>query len=193
MRTSFDWTLSSKSSKVSELPPPRVWSSGMKRKFWLSSRQPEKQNRRHWSENADNRGIRLTSVTRLGYFLKFMAITFLTKVAQMIGYFLGYFGKWHYLSQICYGYFWDNYWKNWATLNSNIWSFCRWPHVYFVWFGCFAYFELAAALLVWSNPNQSNRRSAVLYSMVSVLCIGDPRISWVEEDCQTSLVLNLHW
>ena len=29
-------------------------------------------------------------------------------------------------------------------------------------FSCFAYIELASALLVWLNPNQSNRRSVVL-------------------------------
>ena len=33
----------------------------------------------------------------------------------------------------------------------------------FIFFGfsCFAYVELVTYLLVWSNPNQSNRRSAV--------------------------------
>ena len=63
-------------------------------------------------------------VIGLGYFLKFMAAHVHTKVARIFGYFLGYFGKWYYLSKICCGYFWDNYWKNWATLNSNIWSHC---------------------------------------------------------------------
>ena len=34
-------------------------------------------------------------------------------------------------------------------------------------FSCFAYVELTSALLVWTNPNKSNRKSAV--PMVSVL------------------------
>ena len=44
-------------------------------------------------------------VIGLGYFLKFMAAHVHTKVAQIFGYFLGYFGKWYYLSKICCGYF----------------------------------------------------------------------------------------
>ena len=41
------------------------------------------------------------------------------------------------------------------------------------WFSCFAYVEWTTVLLVWSNPNQSNRRSAVQWyfpPVVSVLC-----------------------
>ena len=42
-----------------------------------------------------------------------------------------------------------------------------------LWFSCFAYVEWTTVLLVWSNPNQSNRRSAVQWyfpPVVSVLC-----------------------
>ena len=42
-------------------------------------------------------------------------------------------------------------------------SLYSWPHVYLVWIqlALLTYVELAIALLVWSNPNQSNRRSAI--------------------------------
>ena len=61
-----------------------------------------------------------TSVTRLGYFLKFMAVDFHAKVAQMISDFLGYLEN----GKIFCVYFWDNNWRNWASLNCNIWSHC---------------------------------------------------------------------
>ena len=60
------------------------------------------------------------SVTRLGYFLKFMAVDFHAKVAQMISDFLGYLEN----GKIFCVYFWDNNWRNWASLNCNIWSHC---------------------------------------------------------------------
>ena len=46
--------------------------------------------------------------------------------------------------------------------------------ILFGFFGCFADVELATALLVWSNPNQSKRGSAIQWyfpPMVSVLCL----------------------
>ena len=64
----------------------------------------------------------VVSVTRLGYFSKFMTINFHAKVAQIFGGYLGCFGKWYHLSKICRGYFLGNNWKHWAPFNFNIWS-----------------------------------------------------------------------
>ena len=47
------------------------------------------------------------------------------------------------------------------TLTIGIESLCASPPVYSVWFSCFATVELVTALLVCSNSNQSNRRSAI--------------------------------
>ena len=63
-----------------------------------------------------------------------MAIIFHTKVAQIVGEFLGYFGKWHYLSKSCRGYFWGNHWRNWAPFNSNIWSHWSTTHLFGLFF-----------------------------------------------------------
>ena len=53
------------------------------------------------------------SVTRLGDFLKkFLATNFLNKTWQLFGQFLRYYFK----SNICCGYFWAAFGKNWATL-----------------------------------------------------------------------------
>ena len=48
-------------------------------------------------------------------------------------------------------------WVYWAKAV----SLYGWPHVYFFGFNCFSYVKLKTALLVWSNPNQLNRRSAI--------------------------------
>ena len=64
----------------------------------------------------------VVSVTRLGYFSKFMTINFHAKVAQIFGGYLGCFGKWYHLSKICRGYFLGNNWKHWVPFNFNIWS-----------------------------------------------------------------------
>ena len=44
------------------------------------------------------------SGTRLGDFWKFLATNFIAKVDQLFGDFLGYFDKYHFLSQSCHGY-----------------------------------------------------------------------------------------
>ena len=61
----------------------------------------------------------------------------------------------------------------WPILHTPMFSFCANPEntnlsesiteqltSCLFWFSCFAYVKLASALLVWLNPNQSNRRSA---------------------------------
>ena len=63
----------------------------------------------------DGRKEGAISVTRLGAFWKFLATYFLTKVAQIIGYYLGYCGKQYCLSKKCCGSFLDIVWKIWAT------------------------------------------------------------------------------
>ena len=40
-----------------------------------------------------------------------MAINFQTKVAQIFGDHLGYYGKWYYLCKYYSGYFWGKYWN----------------------------------------------------------------------------------
>ena len=62
----------------------------------------------------------LSSVTRLGYFLKFLKTTFLTKVAQIVGNFLGYFDILQPAST-----FWATFGNILDTFYSNIWS--HWP------------------------------------------------------------------
>ena len=53
------------------------------------------------------------SVTRLGDFRKFLVTKFLTKVAQIICNFLGYFEKPHYhVGKNCCGYFFGNFEKH---------------------------------------------------------------------------------
>ena len=55
---------------------------------------------------------RVISVTRLGNFFIFLAINFITKVAQMFGDFLGSCEKHCFLKSNLIGYFWGNFWKN---------------------------------------------------------------------------------
>ena len=46
----------------------------------------------------------LTSVTRLGDFQKLLVINFTLKIAKIFGDFLGYFGKYNFLSEACWGH-----------------------------------------------------------------------------------------
>ena len=48
--------------------------------------------------------------------------SYLTKVSRIFDKSLGYFEKRHVLSKNCCGYFLGNFWKNWATFYSQIWS-----------------------------------------------------------------------
>ena len=62
-----------------------------------------------------------SSVTRLGDFWKFVAIKFLTKVAQIIGNFLGYFENHHSYLKTADANFWATFGNIWATFYSNWW------------------------------------------------------------------------
>ena len=63
------------------------------------------------------------SVTRLFDFWNFLAINFVTKVAQMFGDFLGNCENHHILSQTGEVTFWATFRKTWATCNFKIWSY----------------------------------------------------------------------
>ena len=67
---------------------------------------------------------RVISVTRLGNFFIFLAINFITKVAQMFGDFLGGCENRCFLSQTGEANFWATFGKTWATFLYNIWSHC---------------------------------------------------------------------
>ena len=62
------------------------------------------------------------SVTRLDDFWKFLVTKCSTKVAQMLGNYLGYFEKQLNLSKKCWGYILSAFEKFLATFYSNIWS-----------------------------------------------------------------------
>ena len=65
----------------------------------------------------------LKIVIRLGDFWNFLAINFVTKVAQMFGDFLGNCENHHILSQTGEVTFWATFRKTWATFNFKIWSY----------------------------------------------------------------------
>ena len=64
----------------------------------------------------------LSSVIRLGDFCNFLATNFITKVAQMIGNFLGNFENHCILRQIVVATFRAIFGQTWATFYPNIWS-----------------------------------------------------------------------
>ena len=70
----------------------------------------------------------MTSTTRLGDFLKFLATNFASKVVQISEKLFGLFAKHHILSKNCLLYIFWNFWGNWATFNSTIWSHWRWHY-----------------------------------------------------------------
>ena len=57
-----------------------------------------------------------------GDFLKFLAEKFVTKVAQIIINFLGYFKKPHSYVNTAVATSWETFRNIWATFYSNIWS-----------------------------------------------------------------------
>ena len=61
------------------------------------------------------------SVIRLGEFRKFLATNFISKVAQILGHFLGYSENHHFERKNVCGYFWENF-K--GSLNCNIRPHC---------------------------------------------------------------------
>ena len=69
-------------------------------------------------------GTYLNSVTRLGDICKFLVTKFLSKEAQIFGYFLGYFEKRHFLCRNCFINVLGSFLEYWAIFKSNIWSHC---------------------------------------------------------------------
>ena len=62
------------------------------------------------------------SVTRLGYFWRFIVTNFLKNTTKIYG---NYLIKPHFWSENCYGYFLGQLWKNFAYFYSNIWPHCN--------------------------------------------------------------------
>ena len=62
----------------------------------------------------------IRSVTRLGYFLKFLVTKFQAKVAKIIGYFLEFFEKSHSYVKTAFATFKASFGYIWATFYSNI-------------------------------------------------------------------------
>ena len=69
----------------------------------------------------------VTSVTRLGYFVKFLATNFLAKVSQIFGHCWGYIENIPFEVITGMANFWATLDKHWATFYSNIWSHYPWP------------------------------------------------------------------
>ena len=73
----------------------------------------------------------VTSVTRLGDFLKFLVTCFLTKVTQLFLFLFGLFGQRYLWSKNCCSHFLGNFWKFWPTFYFNILSHWLWAFVHF--------------------------------------------------------------
>ena len=65
-----------------------------------------------------------SSVTRLGYFWKVLAIKFQSKICPNILLLYASFEKRRSLNETCLGYFWGNVLENLSKFNSDIWSHC---------------------------------------------------------------------
>ena len=55
-------------------------------------------------------------------FWNFLEANFITKVAQMVGDFLGSCENHRFLNQTGEATFWETFGKAWATFYSNVWS-----------------------------------------------------------------------
>ena len=65
-----------------------------------------------------------TQCDQIGRLLKLQGDKKFTKVAKMIGNFLGYFEKPDSYVNTAASTFWTTFGENWATVYSNIWSHC---------------------------------------------------------------------
>ena len=75
---------------------------------------------------------------QIGRFLRVVGDIFSFKVGQNIWWLLALFKIQYFLSKNWIGYFWANFWKNWAPFYSNIWSYCaqhlpNWITCYSTW------------------------------------------------------------